>query len=62
MLPYYLYWQLQSDNYLKEHFVVYDTKSSKVVYQKTKYFETKVTDALLKAQIYESLYELKHTR
>jgi len=59
---YYLYWQLQVDSYLKEYTIVYDTKTSKVKYQRNKYLETKMTDAMLKAQIYETLYELKHTR
>jgi hypothetical protein len=62
ILPYYLYWQLQLDSYLKEYTIVYDTKTSRVKYQRNKYLETKMTDAMLKAQIYETLYELRHTR
>lgn len=62
ILPYYLYWQLQVDSYLKEYTIVYDTKTSKVKYQRNKFLEAKMTDAMLKAQIYETLYELKHTR
>ncbi len=59
---YYLYWQLQTDSYLKEYTVVYDTKTSKVKFQRTKFLETKMTDPMLKAQIYETLYEIRHSR
>ncbi len=62
MIPVYLYFQLQPNAYYEDYFVVFDTKSSKLVYKNSKYYEKKASNIFLKSQIYESMYELMHTK
>lgn len=61
-LPVYLYFQLQTDGFTKQYTVVFNTESSKQVFTYSQDRNVKWKRDFLKAHVYETLYEIRHTK
>ena len=61
-LPVYLYFQLQTDGYTKQYTVVFNTESSKLVFNYEKNRNVKLQNDFIKAHVYETLYEIRHAK
>lgn len=61
-LPIYLYYQLQTDGFTKQYTVVFNTESSKQVFNYEQSRQVKFQDDYLKAHVYETLYEIRHAK
>lgn len=61
-LPVYLYFQLQTDGITKQYTVVFNTESSKQVFTYRQERNVKWQRDYLKAHVYETLYEIRHTK
>ena len=61
-LPVYLYFQLQTDGFTKQYTVVFNTESSKLVFNYNKEREVKLQSDYIKAHVYETLYEIRHAK
>lgn len=61
-LPVYLYFQLQTDGFTKQYTVVFNTESSKLVFNYNKERKVKLQNDYIKAHVYETLYEIRHAK
>ena len=61
-LPVYLYFQLQTDGFTKQYTVVFNTESSKQVVTYSQDRNVKWQRDYLKAHVYETLYEIRHSK
>ncbi len=58
--PFYLAKQLQNDCYFNQRILVYNTETGRQIYNNKNMLEHKIKDDFLKAQIYNTIYEIKH--
>jgi hypothetical protein len=61
-LPVYLYFQFQTDGFTKQYTVVFNTESSKQVVTYSQDRQVKWQRDYLKAHVYETLYEIRHSK
>lgn len=58
--PFYLAQQLQNDCYFNQKVLVYNTETGRQIYSHKNMVEHKIKEDFLRAQIYNTIYEIKH--
>jgi hypothetical protein len=58
--PFYLAKQLQNDCYFNQRILVYNTETGRQIYSNKNMLEHKLKEDFLRAQIYNTIYEIKH--
>ncbi len=58
--PFYLAQQLQNDCYFNQRILVYNTETGRQIYNNKNMLEHKIKEDFLRAQIYNTIYEIKH--
>jgi len=58
--PFYLAQQLQNDCYFNQKVLVYNTETGRQIYNHKNMVEHKIKEDFLRAQIYNTIYEIKH--
>jgi len=62
LLPIYFYFQFSEDVTLKELTMVYNVNNGKTIMNRRKVLECKLNTDFARAQIYETIYEIKHSK